>query len=210
VIACTKPRSANSQRRLRRTNRDLGSLGILQSAPSSTSDHPYGVLSCAKTQKHLSASPLFATLTHSLSRNPFVCHSYANTRDRGASPSTFRLGVSVSQRQIPSLQSFADSLSLLQLFSTLRSFVFNRLRTLRQKHRGWGVGGRRLQSATSTSSLCCSSQSDFVVLCFHGRTPSDPLPGRTELSLYKAGDSLHPVFPPFLRTSAPPIFLRRL
>jgi hypothetical protein len=40
-------------------------------------------VSCAKAQKCLSASPLFATLTHSLSRNSFGCHSYANTRDGG-------------------------------------------------------------------------------------------------------------------------------
>src|ERR1700730_15239719 len=31
-----------------------------------------------KAQKRLSASPLLATLTHSPSRNPFACHSYAN------------------------------------------------------------------------------------------------------------------------------------
>jgi hypothetical protein len=41
-------------------------------------------VSCAKAQKWLSASPLPATLTHSLSRNSFPCHSYANTRDGGA------------------------------------------------------------------------------------------------------------------------------
>src|ERR1700676_4303436 len=33
-------------------------------------------VSCAKTQKCQSASPLLATLTHSLSRNSFPCHSY--------------------------------------------------------------------------------------------------------------------------------------
>ena len=37
-----------------------------------------------QAQKSLSASPVFATLAHSLSRNPFACHSYANTRDMGA------------------------------------------------------------------------------------------------------------------------------
>ena len=36
-----------------------------------------------KAQKCLSLSPVVATLTHSLSRKSFVCHSYANTRDRG-------------------------------------------------------------------------------------------------------------------------------
>src|ERR1700730_8768482 len=62
------PNSASSQRPLR--------LRVIRSiAP----------LSCAKTQKCPPVSPLPATLTHSLSRNPFACHSYANTRDGGVS-----------------------------------------------------------------------------------------------------------------------------
>ena len=35
------------------------------------------------------ASPLFAILTHSLSRKSFPCHSYANTRDRSVTPPRF-------------------------------------------------------------------------------------------------------------------------
>jgi hypothetical protein len=46
-------------------------------------------VSCAKTQKCQSASPLLATLTHSLSRNSFPCHSYANTQDDGPTLSKF-------------------------------------------------------------------------------------------------------------------------
>ena len=42
--------------------------------------------SCAEEQKCPPVSPLPATLTHSLSRKSFACHSYANTRDRGATP----------------------------------------------------------------------------------------------------------------------------
>src|SRR5258707_15390814 len=38
---------------------------------------------CTEAQKCPSVSPLFATLTHSVSRKSFPCHSYANTRDRG-------------------------------------------------------------------------------------------------------------------------------
>jgi hypothetical protein len=34
-----------------------------------------------KAQNHARVTPFLATLTHSLSRNPFVCHFYANTRD---------------------------------------------------------------------------------------------------------------------------------
>src|SRR5260370_1736306 len=36
---------------------------------------------CTEAQKCLSVTPLFATLTHSVSRLSFPCHSYANTRD---------------------------------------------------------------------------------------------------------------------------------
>src|SRR6266851_8761081 len=55
-----------------------------------TSRHHGGVtlrelLRCTETQKCLFLSPLLATLTHSLSRKSFSCHSYENTRD-GVSP----------------------------------------------------------------------------------------------------------------------------
>ena len=45
-----------------------------------------------QAQKHRSASPLFATLTHSLSRKSFACHSYANTGDGGVTPPKFVSG----------------------------------------------------------------------------------------------------------------------
>jgi hypothetical protein len=51
---------------------------------SQVTSHKSRPPSCAKAQKCLSASPLPATLAHSLSRNSFPCHSYANTRDGGA------------------------------------------------------------------------------------------------------------------------------
>src|SRR5216684_2584648 len=38
---------------------------------------------CTEAQKCLFVSPLPATLTHSVSRKSFPCHSYANTRDGG-------------------------------------------------------------------------------------------------------------------------------
>ena len=44
---------------------------------------------CTEAQKCPSVSPLPATLTHSLSRKSFPCHSYANTRDRGVTPPKF-------------------------------------------------------------------------------------------------------------------------
>jgi hypothetical protein len=53
--------------------------------------------SCAKTQKRPPVSPLPATLTDSLSRKSFPCHSYANTRDGGASlPRFFSSGLQLS------------------------------------------------------------------------------------------------------------------
>jgi hypothetical protein len=41
---------------------------------------------CTEAQKCLFVSPLLATLTHSVSRKSFPCHSYANTRDGGVTP----------------------------------------------------------------------------------------------------------------------------
>ncbi len=42
---------------------------------------------CTAAQKCLFVSPLLATLRHSVSRKSFPCHSYANTRDGGVTPS---------------------------------------------------------------------------------------------------------------------------
>ena len=98
MIVYTQPRRANSRSRFPRANRGLASRGILRSATSSLSNHPSGVLSCAKAQKHLSASPLFATLTDSLSRKSFPCHSYANTGDVGHSRYKFALRFSTGHR----------------------------------------------------------------------------------------------------------------
>ncbi len=69
-----------------------------------TSRHHGGVtlrelLRCTETQKCLFLSPLLATLTHSLSRKSFPCHSY-ETPGMGVSPLLqFPLGVSVPLRQ---------------------------------------------------------------------------------------------------------------
>ncbi len=55
---------------------------------------------CIETQKCLFVSPLLATLTHSVSRKSFPCHSYANTRDGGvtAAPVSASVLVSVQPR----------------------------------------------------------------------------------------------------------------
>ena len=43
---------------------------------------------CTEAQKCLFVTPLPATLTHSVSRKSFPCHSYANTRDGGVTVAT--------------------------------------------------------------------------------------------------------------------------
>ena len=48
--------------------------------------YPSEDVRCTEAQKCPSVSPLFATLTHSVSRKSFACHSYANTRDGGVTP----------------------------------------------------------------------------------------------------------------------------
>src|SRR5216683_5037977 len=53
---------------------------------------------CTEAQKCPSVSPLPATLTHSVSRKSFPCHSYANTRDRGVTPTKFFLPLVYPER----------------------------------------------------------------------------------------------------------------
>src|SRR5229473_2587924 len=60
---------------------------IIPHSPLATRHSPlssWELLRCTEAQKCLSVSPLLATLTHSVSRKSFPCHSYANTRDGGA------------------------------------------------------------------------------------------------------------------------------
>src|SRR5260370_26832786 len=54
---------------------------------------------CTEAQKCLSVSPLLATLTHSLSRKSFACHSYANTRDGGVTVPPVSPSVPLWQRE---------------------------------------------------------------------------------------------------------------
>src|SRR6266849_7260947 len=71
---------------------------------------------CAEAQKCLFVSPLLATLTHSVSRKSFPCHSYANTRDggvtvapnfRSGSFSDFSRHPSLATRHFPPAPSYA-------------------------------------------------------------------------------------------------------
>ncbi len=60
-----------------------------QANPASFSKTPgvgvplWELVRCTEAQKCLFVTPLLATLTHSVSRKSFPCHSYANTRDGG-------------------------------------------------------------------------------------------------------------------------------
>jgi hypothetical protein len=68
---------------------------------------PRDIVRCTEAQKRLSISPLLATLTHSVSRKSFPCHSYANTGDGGATQFSFQprrlcgLCASVANRGLP-------------------------------------------------------------------------------------------------------------
>src|SRR5579859_1659617 len=57
--------------------------GPLRPARPALFHRPTGSRPAQKPQRRAFVSPLFATLTHSLSRKSFPCHSYANTRDGG-------------------------------------------------------------------------------------------------------------------------------
>ncbi len=67
---------------------------IIPHSPLATRHSPlssWELLRCTEAQKCLSVSPLLATLTHSVSRKSFPCHSYANTRDMGVTAPNFFL-----------------------------------------------------------------------------------------------------------------------
>ena len=53
---------------------------------------------CTEAQKCPFVSPLVATLTHSLSRKSFPCHSYRNTRDGGVTVASVSASMSLCRR----------------------------------------------------------------------------------------------------------------
>src|SRR5713226_5341022 len=67
---------------------------------------PLWQIHCPKLHRYAKkpiVSPLFATLTHSLSRKSFPCHSYANTRDRSVTSPPIPNSVSLCLGGKPSL-----------------------------------------------------------------------------------------------------------
>src|SRR6266851_4973340 len=74
---------------------------------------------CTVAQKCLSVSPLLATLTHSVSRKSFPCHSYANTRDGGVTVAPVSASVSLCLSfQAPSLQPPASRTATMNFMNT--------------------------------------------------------------------------------------------
>src|ERR1700676_211000 len=128
-------------------------------------------VSCAKAQKRLSASPLFATLTHSRSRKSFPCHSCANTRDMGAtffSFSNFSFSVrSVSPWQI----AVSYGCRLFVILRNVKHCAIIQIQPLFGKHPGWGsekesASSRRafLKLRTNNRQLIASSSAAFAAI----------------------------------------------
>ena len=104
MIIYTEPRRANSQRLLRDATRSAGaqlangrpftqgvSFRCLRFQLSTVDGRcPLNFRRATEAQKRAPVTPLFATLTDSLSRKSFPCHSYANTRGVRIPASTFR------------------------------------------------------------------------------------------------------------------------
>ena len=90
---------------------------------------------CTEAQKCPSVSPLPATLTHSVSRKSFPCHSYANTRDRGATPPPKFFSPRATRHSPLALTPFRiNTCKSVSKQTTLSSFRINTY----EKHRGGG------------------------------------------------------------------------
>src|SRR5712691_3366438 len=63
---------------------------------------------CTEAQKCLAVSPLLATLTSFVSRKSFPCHSYANTRDGGATAAPVSASVSLCSPFSPQASSLEN------------------------------------------------------------------------------------------------------
>ena len=72
------------------------------------------LLRCTEAQKCLSVTPLLATLTHSVSRKSFPCHSYANTRDGDATVAPISASVSLCLSFKPPVSSLQPPASRLK------------------------------------------------------------------------------------------------
>ena len=108
--------------------------------------------SCAKAQKCPFLSALFATLTHSLPRKSFPCHSYANTRVGYGRPVNAISKIFLS----PFPATNSKNPKITPVFSTVpgdfgsNSFVWNR------SEKPWGRGGRRKNCPDPRIQVVCA------------------------------------------------------
>jgi len=104
------------------------------------------IVRCTEAQKCLSVSPLLATLTHSVSRKSFACHSYANTRDGGATVTP----VSAPSSPAPKPATYNCKLRLSKSFR-MRSYTKCACKSFRIRSYENTRGGGRTHCSTAIS-----------------------------------------------------------
>jgi hypothetical protein len=87
---------------------------------------------CTEAQKCLFVSPLPATLTHSVSRKSFPCHSYANTRDGGATAAPVSASVPLWLCGNPDLSRLAKGCKSTEI-TTLTTFRINTCKSVSKR-----------------------------------------------------------------------------
>src|SRR5712692_10418735 len=87
---------------------------------------------CTEAQKCLLVSSLLATLTHSLSRKSFPCHSYANTRDGGATAAPVSPSVPLWLCGNPDLSPLAKGWKSTEI-TTLTTFRINTCKSVSKR-----------------------------------------------------------------------------
>ncbi len=96
---------------------------------------------CAEAQKCLFVTPLFATLTHSMSRKSFPCHSYANTRDTRATAPRFFSPLATRHSPLPP-DGFSISFRINTCKSVSKQTTLTPFRINTYEKHGEGEGGR--------------------------------------------------------------------
>src|SRR5712692_3573253 len=87
---------------------------------------------CTEAQKCLFVSPLPATLTHSVSRKSFPCHSYANTRDGGVTLAPVSASVPLWLCGNPDLSPLAKGCKSTEI-TTLTTFRINTCKSVSKR-----------------------------------------------------------------------------
>src|SRR6266851_9575101 len=87
---------------------------------------------CTEAQKCLLVSSLLATLTHSVSRKSFPCHSYANTRNGGATAAPVSASVPLWLGGNPDLSRLAKGCKSTEI-TTLTTFRINTCKSVSKR-----------------------------------------------------------------------------